>query len=55
MSYNLNGRVYQINSPVISISVNKQNIVVTDTEKSQRFAFANVAEAKEFLTWVAQV
>ncbi len=54
MSYNYNGRVLSINSPVVSISVNKRNIVVTDQEKSQLFRFENSAEAKSFLSWVAQ-
>jgi hypothetical protein len=54
MSYTYKGTVYSIKSPVKSISVNKQNIVVTDQNGSKLIKFTNVSDSKCFLTWVYQ-
>lgn len=54
MSYTYNGMVYSIQSPIRSISVNKQTIVVTDKTGSKRIKFQNVPDSKSFLEWVYQ-
>jgi len=54
MSYTYKGEIYAINSPIKSISVNKQNVVVTDQKGSQLIQFANVNESKAFLAWAYQ-
>ena len=52
MSYTYKGMVYSIKSPVQSISVNKNNIVVTDQNGSKLIKFTNVTDSKCFLAWV---
>ena len=52
MSYTYKGLVYSIKSPIQSISVNKNNIVVTDQNGSKLIKFTNVSDSKCFLTWV---
>ena len=54
MSYTYQGKVYSIKSPVRSISVNKQKIVVNDQAGSQLITFNNVTDSKNFLAWVYQ-
>ncbi len=54
MSYTYKGMVYSIKPPIRSISVNKQNIVVTDQNSSKLIKFANVSDSKCFLAWVYQ-
>lgn len=54
MSYTYNGKIYSIKSPITSVSVNKQNIVVTDQEGSTLIKFTNVNDSKCFLAWVYQ-
>ena len=54
MSYSYKGKTYSINSPIKSISVNKQNVVVTDQKGSQLIQFASVNESKAFLAWAYQ-
>jgi len=54
MSYTYNGTVYSIKSPVNSISINKQNVVVNDQNGSQLIKFTNVSDSKCFLEWVYQ-
>lgn len=54
MSYTYQGKVYSIKSPVTSISVNKQKVVVNDQEGSKLITFNNVADSKNFLAWVYQ-
>lgn len=49
MSYTYKGKVYSIDKPVKSISVNKLNIAVTDQAGFRLFEFANLSEAKHFL------
>lgn len=54
MSYTYNGTIYSIKSPVNSISINKQNVVVNDQNGSQLIKFTNVSDSKCFLEWVYQ-
>ncbi|MDP2561378.1 hypothetical protein [Psychrobium sp. 1_MG-2023] len=54
MSYTYQGKVYSIKSPVISISVNKNNVVVTDQNGANLIQFTNVNDSKCFLEWVYQ-
>ncbi len=54
MSYIYDGTQIRIVRPVHSISVNKQNVVVTDKTGSTRVKFANVNDSKQFLTWLYQ-
>ena len=51
MSYTYKGMVYSIKSPIQSISVNKNNIVVTDQSGSKLIKFSNVNDTKCFLAW----
>jgi len=55
MSYTYNGTVYSIKSPVTSISVNKNNVVVTDQNGAKFIEFTNQRDSKCFLAWVYQV
>ncbi len=55
MSYTYKGMIYSIKSPIRSISVNKQNVVVTDQAGSKLIKFANVNDSKCFLAWAYQV
>lgn len=52
MSYIYKNKVYSITSPVISISVNKLNIVVTDQTGSQLITFPNINDSKKFLAFL---
>ena len=54
MPYTHKGKDYSITSPVISISVNKLNIVVTDQIGSQLFEFTDRKESKNFLNLLCQ-
>ncbi len=54
MSYTYKGTIYSIKSPVRSISVNKNNVVVTDQSGSKLIKFTNVDDSKCFLAWVYQ-
>ncbi len=54
MSYTYKGKVYTVQSPVRSISVNKLNVVVKDQRGCQLFKFTNVNESKEFLARLYQ-
>jgi hypothetical protein len=54
MSYTYNGTEYSVTAPVQSITVNKQNIVITDKTGSQLFKFMNTRDSKSFLAWVYQ-
>jgi len=54
MSYTYNGTVYSINPPISSISVNKHNVAVTDSNGSKLIKFTNVNDSKSFLAWVYQ-
>ena len=54
MSYTYQGTVYSIKSPVTSISVNKNNVVVADQNGSTLIKFTNVSDSKSFLAWVYQ-
>jgi len=55
MSYTYKGRVYSIKSPVKSISVNKQNVVVNDQNGTKLIKFTNANDSKCFLNWIYQV
>lgn len=54
MSYQYKGTVYSIESPVKSISVNKNSVVVTDQNGAKRIKFTTVSDSKCFLAWVYQ-
>jgi len=54
MSYTYNGAEYSVTAPVHSISVNKQNVVITDKTGSQLFKFTNRRDSKSFLAWIYQ-
>jgi len=54
MSYTYKGMVYSIKSPIRSISVNKHNVVVTDSNGPTLIKFTNVNDSKCFLNWVYQ-
>jgi len=54
MPYTHKGKHYSIVSPVISITVNKLNVVVKDQSGSQLFEFTNRGESKEFLNLLYQ-
>lgn len=54
MSYVYDGTQIRIVRPVRSISVNKQNVVVTDQQGSTLVKFANKTDSKQFLTWLYQ-
>lgn len=49
MSYTYKGKVYSVAAPVVSISVNKLNVVVKDQIGSRFFEFTNLNESKDFL------
>jgi|GEM_PF-606289 len=54
MPYTYKGQHYSIASPVISISVNKLNIVVKDQAGSMLFEFTDRKESKAFLNLLCQ-
>ena len=54
MSYTYKGKVYSIESPITSISVNKQNVVVTDQNGPKLIKFMSLSDYKCFLHWVYQ-
>ena len=54
MPYTYKGKHYSMKSPVISISVNKLNIVVKDQAGSQFFEFTDRKESKDFLNLLRQ-
>jgi hypothetical protein len=54
MPYTYKGQHYSITSPVISIAVNKLNIVVQDQSGSQLFEFTDRKESKNFLSLLYQ-
>ncbi len=54
MPYTYKGKHYSMKSPVISISVNKLNIVVKDQAGSQLFEFTDRKESKDFLNLLRQ-
>lgn len=54
MSYIYGGMQIRIVRPVRSISVNKQNVVITDQSGSTRVKFDNVSDSKQFLAWLYQ-
>jgi len=54
MPYTYKGQHYSIVSPVISIAVNKLNIVVKDQSGSQLFEFTDRKQSKEFLSLLSQ-
>ncbi|WP_190322060.1 hypothetical protein [Candidatus Enterovibrio escicola] len=54
MSYTYKGTVYSIESPVKSISVNKNNVVVIDQSGAMLISFTNVSDSKRFLAWAYQ-
>jgi len=49
MSYIYRGKVYSIESPVTSISVNKLNVVVKNKKGTTVLKFDTRAESKHFL------
>lgn len=54
MPYTYKGKHYSMKSPVVSILVNKLNIVVKDQTGSQLFEFTDRKESKEFLNSLRQ-
>jgi len=54
MSYTYQGTIYSIASPVRSISVNKNNVSVTDQQGTKFIQFINVNDSKSFLAWIYQ-
>ncbi|SEL45576.1 hypothetical protein SAMN05216262_11155 [Colwellia chukchiensis] len=54
MSYTYQGTIYSIASPVRSISVNKNNVAITDQNGTKLIKFTNVNESKSFLAWIYQ-
>jgi hypothetical protein len=54
MSYTYQGTIYSIASPVRSVSVNKNNVAVTDKNGTKLISFTNVNESKSFLAWIYQ-
>ena len=54
MSYTYNGCIYSVKSPIKSISVNKQNIAVTDQNGTKLIKFSTISDSKNFLAWVYQ-
>ncbi|KGJ86507.1 hypothetical protein [Colwellia psychrerythraea] len=54
MSYTYQGKIYAIEAPVKSISINKLNVVVKDQAGSQLFKFTQLNESKEFLAMLYQ-
>ncbi len=54
MSYTYQGTIYSIASPVQSISVNKNNVAVTDKNGTKLISFTNVNDSKSFLAWIYQ-
>ena len=54
MPYTYKGKQYSMKSPLISISVNKLNIVVKDQSGSQLFEFTDRKESKAFLSLMRQ-
>jgi len=54
MSYTYNGAVYSVKSPIKSISVNKQNVVVTDQNGTKLIKFSSINDSKNFLAWAYQ-
>lgn len=54
MSYTYQGTIYSIASPVRSISVNKNNVAVTDQQGTKLIQFTNVNDSKSFLAWIYQ-
>lgn len=54
MSYTYQGKVYTIEAPVKSISINKLNVVVKDQSGSHLFKFDQRHESKEFLAKLYQ-
>ena len=54
MPYTYKGKHYSIISPVISIAVNKLNVVVKDQTGSQLFEFTDRSESKKFLNLLYQ-
>ena len=49
MSYTYKGQVVSITAPLVSISVNKLNVVIKDQSGTQFFEFTNRIESKDFL------
>jgi hypothetical protein len=49
MSYTYKGKVFSITGPLVSVSVNKLNVVIKDQVRSQLFEFTNRIESKDFL------
>jgi hypothetical protein len=54
MSYTYKGTVYAIESPISSISINKNNVVVNDKCGTKVIKFKNVNDSKHFLEWLYQ-
>jgi hypothetical protein len=54
MSYTYQGKIYAIETPVKSISINKLNIVVKDKTGAKLFKFNQVNESKDFLAMLYQ-
>jgi len=54
MSYTYQGKVFAIEAPVKSISINKLNVVVKDQAGSQLFKFSKINESKDFLAMLYQ-
>ena len=54
MPYTYKGKDYSMKLPVVSIAVNKLNIVVKDQDGSQRFEFTSRKESKDFLNLLCQ-
>jgi len=54
MPYTYKGQHYSISTPVLSIAINKFNIVVTDKTGPRLFEFADRQESKQFLNLLYQ-
>ncbi|CAM4135872.1 hypothetical protein [Pseudoalteromonas byunsanensis] len=52
MSYEYNGSVIQIAQPVLSISVNKSNVIFADKMGMRNTRFASPSDARSFIKWL---
>ncbi|BBN83810.1 hypothetical protein PA25_37950 [Pseudoalteromonas sp. A25] len=55
MSYEYNGSLIQIAQPVLSISVNKSNVIFADKTGSKNTRFSTASEARSFIRWLTQI
>ncbi|GAA6135189.1 hypothetical protein NBRC116188_19790 [Oceaniserpentilla sp. 4NH20-0058] len=54
MPYTHQGQHYSIQTPVVSIAVNKLNVIVKDQKGSHLFEFTDRNESKAFLNLLCQ-